>query len=62
MRQPETIRNKAIVVLRKADPKVFSFGHLSDLFGVEKSMIHKVFYRDKDKYTLPNETIVNKGV
>lgn len=62
MRKQETIRNKAIVILRKADPAVFSFGQLSELFGVQKSMIHKVFSRDKGKYMLPNEPTVNTGI
>jgi hypothetical protein len=59
MRQQNVMRNRAIVVLRKVDPKMFSFGHLSELFGVQKHVIHKVFERDKGKYELAVESSVN---
>ena len=62
MRQENVIRNMAVVILRKANPKVFSFGNLGQLFNVQKHVAHKVYLRDKGKYGLPNENIVNKGV
>ena len=62
MRQENVIRNMAVVILRKANPKVYSFGNLAQLFSVQKHMVHKVYLRDKDKYQLPDESIKNKGV
>ena len=52
MREQNVIRNRAIVVLRKLDPKMYSYGHLSELFDVQKHVVHKVFHRDEDKYDL----------
>ncbi len=56
MRQPNVARNKAIVILRKADHQLFSFAVLAQLFGVKRDFIHRIFHRDKDKYRLSEKT------
>jgi hypothetical protein len=45
-------RNKAIVVLKKADPETFSFQVLGDLLNISKQTVHEIFERDKNKYHL----------
>ncbi len=62
MHKQKLSRNMAVVLLRKADPKVFTFDELAQLFEVQKHVVHKVFLRDKDKYNLPNESLVNSKV
>lgn len=56
MQTPKVARNKAVVILRKADPQFFSFAVLSQLLGVKRDFIHRVYHRDKDKFHLPSET------
>lgn len=43
-------RNKAIVILHKADPQLFSFGVLGLLLGLRRGQAHKIYHRDKDLY------------
>lgn len=52
---PKVARNKAVVILKKADPEFFSFTVLANLFKVKRDFIHRVYHRDKDKYLLPSE-------
>jgi hypothetical protein len=58
MMNPKGARNKAVVILKKADPEFFSFAVLANLFKVKRDFVHRVFHRDKDKYHLNSETPV----
>jgi hypothetical protein len=62
MQEQNVIRNRAVVVLRKLDPKMYSFGNLAQLFKVQKHMVHKVYLRDRDKYGVADGDVENKGV
>jgi hypothetical protein len=53
MRKPNVIRNKAIVLLKKADSQFFSFAVLAQLLGVKRDFAHRVYHRDKGIYHLP---------
>lgn len=48
-------RNKAIVLLRKIDPDAYSYGVLANIFGLTRVAIVRIYYRDKDRYLLPEK-------
>lgn len=52
---PKVARNKAVVILRKADPQFFSYAVLANLFNVKRDYIHRVYHRDEKKYHLPEK-------
>ena len=55
MRKPDENRNRAIVWLRKLDPKRYSWGVLAGIVNRERPTVKYIFERDVDKYPLPND-------
>ena len=55
---PKVARNKAVVLLKKADPQFFSFAVLANLFKVKRDFVHRVYHRDKDKYHIVSDQAV----
>lgn len=52
MQRLNTPRNKAIVLLKKFDPVLYSFQVIGDLLKIKRQTAHEIWERDKRKYSI----------
>jgi hypothetical protein len=47
----KTERNKGIVQKRNKNPKKWTWGELSNYYGIDRYTVRDIYYRDKEKYS-----------
>lgn len=55
MQKLKTSRNRAIVLLRKLDPEMYSFGEMKKLFKLSRQTVYDTWERDQKLYPLPKK-------